>query len=69
MSYWPITTKEAARRLRINQVIAHTLVKALKIPFNRIGRANALDEASYLQLKEAARPFQAHRHEAETVTS
>jgi hypothetical protein len=57
MVVWPITTTEAAKRIGVSVPTISILVTGCRIPTRRIGNANCLDEAGYIQLLEAAQPF------------
>ena len=55
---WPISIREAARRLKIERNTACILVRTHEIPTIQIGMSKGLDKAAYRRLSRYAVPFQ-----------
>lgn len=57
MNEWPISTREACRRLGLPYSTGVTLIRACHVPTNPIGTANTLDESAFRMFEEVSAPF------------
>lgn len=68
-SDWPISIREAARRIGLNQTIATVLVKTHKLPTvgHPLYNAKGLTRTSYRRLERLAAPFVRQQKESATA--